>query len=109
MGNHLTPPTLQDYALHDLPHNLSLDDDPVMDKSRFLKTIKCFNDEGKIIVKVYIKHRAVDEKLITEHEKTLESIYPIFVHNLTHLFRNFNNRQAHQTCQCITIPCFCAH
>lgn len=77
MGNHLTPPTLQDYALHDLPHNLSLDDDPVMDKSRFLKTIKCFNDEGKIIVKVYIKHRAVDEKLITEHEKTLEKISTI--------------------------------
>lgn len=79
MGNHLKPPTLQDYSLHNLPGNLSLDEKPFMDKSRFMKSLKCFNDEGKVVVKVYVKHQSREQKgtdygMVAEYERELEKI-----------------------------------
>lgn len=66
MGNQLGAPSVHlDYYFADV----GLVYESSLGNGRFLKTIKCFHDEGAVVVKVYIK-RSPKESL-AEHIKML--------------------------------------
>jgi len=48
-----------------IPHHLT----SVLGKGRFMKTLKCFNDEGPLVVKVFVKS-SEDERAAIEMYKT---------------------------------------
>lgn len=64
-----------DFSLHDLP--MSMTYDKLLGSSKCMKTLKCFSDEGPVLVKVLFRDQntlAKDAEIIAEAQKELEVI-----------------------------------
>lgn len=79
MGNQLSGTNKKhfDFLLHELPGNIVFD--RVIGNGRFLKTLKCFNDAGSLVMKVYFLDKPNED--VSKYREMLERMFGYGVFN----------------------------